>query len=148
MKKSIHPGTVILVGFGAMILFMIYLVYQCNQNPVVMVSKNYYDQELVYQQQIDARNNLKQTGDSVQYERTGDQLSFKVPTQINQHMEGMDISFHHHANAALDMEFHPTQNAAGVYLLPVDKKMRGTYRVAIKMNSNNKKYEDEVEITL
>lgn len=148
MKKAIHPGTVVLIGFGVMILFMIYLVYRCNQNPVVMVSKNYYDQEIVYQEQIDARNNMTSTGQKVRVERLGDQFSFQVPEQINNELTTMDISFHHTADEKLDIQYHPSQQADGNYLLPIDKKMRGDYRVEVKMKGRDKNYEEQLEIKL
>lgn len=148
MKKSIHPGTVILIGFGAMVCFMIYLVYRCNQNPVVMVSKNYYDQEITYQQQIDARQNMQQLGEKVMIEKQGNQLAMHIPQVINANMKTMDVSFHHTADANLDKQFHPTQQADGNYSLPLDQNMRGSYKVEVKMTSADKNYEEQLEIKL
>lgn len=148
MKKSIHPGTAILIGFGAMVCFMIYLVYQCNQNPVVMVSKNYYDQEITYQQQIDARNNMQQVGEKVLLEKQGNQLAMHIPQRINANLKTMDVSFHHSANANLDKQFHPSQTADGNYRLPIDKDMRGSYKVEVKMTGADKNYEEQLEIKL
>ena len=56
-SKLTHSGNVIMAGFGIMLLLMSFLVYKCIVQRTDMVSADYYEKELHFQENIDAKAN-------------------------------------------------------------------------------------------
>lgn len=145
--KLLHPGTVVLIGFGGMILFMTYLVFQCTQNPSVMVNDNYYEQELVYQKTIDARNNTTLLQDEFVMNKEDQQVLFTLPTSINANLQNLDIGFYNYADNKKDKLIQFTQSQPA-YTVPLKDIAVGNYKIKLNLNAGGTKYYKEFSLTL
>jgi hypothetical protein len=61
LKKLTHSGNLIIAGFFLMLLFMSFLVYKCMLQRTDMVSANYYEKELNFQDNIEASKTVRPT---------------------------------------------------------------------------------------
>lgn len=100
-----HAGNLILFGFGIMVLFIAGLVYECTQNPSVMVSNNYYEQELKYQDLIDARANAQSFNDSLLLIKNQGEVLFKIPKELNGLMQNLKIELYNTSDDKKDKNF-------------------------------------------
>jgi hypothetical protein len=60
-------GYKILIAYIVFVLGIVFLVFKSSSQKVDLVTTDYYDKELVYQQKIDAMNNVRNLSDTVQY---------------------------------------------------------------------------------
>ncbi len=76
---KLHWGNYIAIFFFCFVVFMLYMVYKTFSINTELVSENYYDNELVYQQKIDKLSNTDSLHASVKVEQTADSLTFIFP---------------------------------------------------------------------
>lgn len=143
-----HSGNLVLVGFAAMIVFMIWLVYQCTQNPSLMVSKDYYNQELKHQEVIDAKQTFHDLNTPIRLETDNNQLKLFIPDTLNKKLSKLNISFFQYANPNGDSNIELPISSDGVYLFERKKFAAGKYRVDIDMYSGDQRYFERQTVTL
>jgi|JI6StandDraft_1071083.scaffolds.fasta_scaffold770879_1 nitrogen fixation protein FixH len=143
MKKILHAGNIVLVGFGAMILFMSYLVFQCTQNPSVMVSKNYYEQELKYQDIIDASANADFHKDSLTMNKQNGEVIFQIPNSINRDMKSASLQLYNRADDKKDRKIELTKNEQGLYSVNTTEWGQGNYQLKLSIQTDTKQYYKE-----
>ncbi len=143
MKKIVHPGNIILAGFGGMILFMCYLVYSCTQNPSIMVSKDYYEQELKYQDLIDARSNTAMYSDSLTMNKTEGKIVFQIPLSLNKNLTEASVELYNRVDDTKDKTIDLKINEGGIYALNTSELKNGNYKVTLSIQAGEKKYSKE-----
>jgi nitrogen fixation protein FixH len=148
MKRLTHPGMIILMGFALMLMFMTYLVFQCVRHPSVMVRQNYYDEEMIYQQRIDARNNFAQLRSPVEIENSSEQLVIQFPTDINPNTNTVELEMHHQAVERLDKKVILQPLASGQYIFPLTESMKGPYTLQVSFRMGDKEYLTEKSVIL
>jgi nitrogen fixation protein FixH len=148
MKSLFHAGNVILFGFGIMILFMTYLVIRCTQNPSVMVSDQYYEQELVYQDKIDAQENTIPLDALFSLEHQGTDLQIKIPAEINNKLTKATLVVYNQADDRHDKTIAIPKNADGVYMLSAANWANGSYKLKLSIEAGAKKYYKEFSYQL
>jgi hypothetical protein len=132
-----------MIGFGGMILFMSYLVFRCIQNPSVMVTKNYYEAELKYQDLIDARSNALEYNDSLTMERLPTEVIFYVPYVINKNLSEAHLEVYHKSNDQNDHSITLTKNDQGLYLVTTKDWQAGSYRLKLTLHTPEKNFYKE-----
>ena len=143
MKQLLHAGNVVLIGFGCMVLFMGYRVFQCIQNPFVLVSDNYYQEEMAYQGQIDARTNTVLYNDSIQCMQEGQHITLILPASLNTVMDSAHIKVYNQSDSKKDKEITLERNASGEYTIPTISWEMGTYKLKLSIRSGGKDYYKE-----
>jgi len=76
MKIKFNWGFGIAAFIGLFIVFISTLVYKCSQHEVDLVSANYYDLEIQYQNQINKMNNSAALDQQVLISSVNDQVVF------------------------------------------------------------------------
>jgi hypothetical protein len=140
MNRLFHAGNIVLFGFGGMILFMSYLVFQCTQNPSVMVNKNYYEQELKYQNVIDATDNTLIYNDSLTMLKSADSVVFKIPNGINHLLTQASVQVYNQSDDTKDKVINFKKNETGIYAFKLGDLSQGNYQMILSMQSDSKSY--------
>lgn len=131
---------------GTFILFAIYIgimVQQAMRTNVELVSADYYQQELGYQQRIDAKSRTAALPAPVQFlaDDANRQLTIQLPTMLagQQGITG-EVHFMRPSDSRLDftVPFHP--NAAGAQLLNTAALHQGHWRVRLAFTANGQDY--------
>lgn len=129
---------------GVFILFgilMFYLVYQSLHTNFELVSKDYYKDELAYQQVIDATKNANDLATKSSITQSGQELIVQLPAEMaNQSVSGT-IYFYCPSDSRKDrtIALHPT--AGGQQVVTVGKDLvPAAYRVQLKWTANEKTY--------
>jgi nitrogen fixation protein FixH len=137
-----HKITFVFIGFASM---MFYLIYKCNQTNFELVSKDYYKEELAYQQVIDGTNNANQLQTNTNITIQGTQVSIQLPNEMQQkHIKG-NVHFYCPTDARKDQKFNLTVNDNATFQVP-HAVIPGKYIVKISWQADNNNYYQEKEI--
>jgi len=143
MKKLLHPGNIVLYGFGVMVLFMCYLVYQCTQHPSIMVSDNYYEQELKYQDVIDARSNTVAFTDSLTLNKQEGEVILHIPNSINKELTTASLQLYNRSDDKKDRNIPLKKNNEGIYSIDTKDWGKGNYQLKLSIEAGSKQYYKE-----
>lgn len=146
ISKLRHPGNILLAGFGLMLLLMSGLVYLSIKQDIPLVSKQYYEQELVYQQKIDASHNAAAYGTAFHIDLKDDQLQLTLPQKLAQQVTQSKAWFYCPANAEMDrsVTLQPSQN--GQYVFRRNEFPGKGYLLKLSFTANGKSYYKEFNL--
>ncbi|KAA9345734.1 FixH family protein [Adhaeribacter soli] len=148
-KTSWWPKFIIL-GYILFIAYIGNFVRMAMSSDVDLVSKDYYKQEIAYQQHINTVTNTKANNAEIQVtlaEAAG-QLVIAFPEFYQGRKVNGKVSFFRPSDAKLDFETTLNLNEARQQFLPVDKLERGLWKVRVNSEVNGKNYFTEQTITL
>ncbi len=144
-KKAItHPGNILLAGFAAMILMMAILVYLCVRQDLPLVSKNYYEQELVYQHQIDATANAIAL--DIRVVKDAQYIRLSIPREISRHIRNGSVYFYYPANEKMDQVTPIEASPQGIYLFDRHLLPGDSYTVKISFEMGGKSFYKELQL--
>ena len=140
MKKWTHSGNIIIVGFGISIILMGYLVYSCIINPSDLTSTNYYDQEIKFQEKIDAQKNTIPFSNQIELLKKENEIVLNIPNEINKDATKISLNLYSIANKNEDKELELKKNESGVYTVNTSGWTKNNARLKLDITSNSKKY--------
>ena len=148
-KRSPWPYAIIVV----FVLFAAYIgsmVYQAMQTDVNLVSADYYQQELVHQQRMDAvaRTAALTTPVQVRHDAASRRLTLQLPAALaGQAVQGQ-VHFFRPSDKALDFSL-PLQPAADRrQVVNTSKMAAGLWRVQLDFKAGGQAYFIEQDLTL
>lgn len=133
-----HKLILVFILFG---MLMSYLVYQSLHTNFELVSKDYYKDELAYQQVIDATKNANELATKSSFSQKDNKLFLQLPNEmVNQSVAGT-IYFYCASDSRKDRTIILTPNAKGEQVVVVGKDVvPAIYRVRLSWTANDKSY--------
>ena len=145
MKINWGTGIVIsLVLFAAMLVA--YMIGSAR-NPPDLVTPNYYEEEIVYQNRIDFTANAKALGE-LELNLDNGLLNIVFPVGFNAASASGNIHFYKPNNANLDFDIPLKIDANNAQSVKVTKIVKGKWVVKVTMQAAGKNYYWENQITL
>ncbi len=77
-------GHKITLAFSAFVVFIFVMVYKAVKTDFQLVTKEYYKEELAYQEVIDGTNKANQLSTAVHIQQADDQLIIQLPEEMKQ----------------------------------------------------------------
>jgi hypothetical protein len=140
-------GNKLLLVFAAFAILMSTLVYKCMHQKFELVSADYYNEELRYQDKIDGMNNANKIGE-VQIKDNGAQVSIKLPKEV----QGLALTgqalFYCATDAVKDRKIPVKVNDEGLMLVDKSKLSKAHYLVKLNYQVGNDKYYTEQYLTV
>lgn len=128
--------TILYLSFVGMILTLVFMCY--NQN-VELVSKDYYAQELKFQDKIDAIHNEKSLEKSISHVISGKEILLTIDPSLNAADFSGNINFFRPSDSSKDvklkMNFVDNQQSVNTSAL-----IHGVYKMQLSWVSNGKHY--------
>jgi len=113
-----------------------------------MVSEDYYEQELKFQDQIDSAARAQKVGAHLQFEAGARKLVVTAPAdQLAQQFSGV-IEFYRPSSPALDRQVPFVPGADGTQAVDVARLAAGLWQVRVKWNAGGQHYFLEQKIRL
>lgn len=135
----------VFIAFGAFIGTM---VYKCMQSPVSLVSKEYYKDELNYQQVIDADKSAAKLSTGVQLALQGNTLKLQLP----QEMQGLDtqgnVWFYCANDSRNDRKFKLDTHDGNSQDFTLETFRKGSYVVKIDWEAQGTNYYAEKQLII
>lgn len=137
-------GNKIAFIYGGFVLFVIGMVVLCiKQDDIHLVSKEYYKEEIAYQNQIDKLNNTKLLRGNIgfQYEIEKQEVLFSLPGVMKEATG--EIIFFRPADARKDWKLPVQLDENGNQQIPVSKLEKGLWKVKIQWIAQDVPYLNE-----
>jgi nitrogen fixation protein FixH len=113
-----------------------------------MVSENYYEQELKFQDQINSAARAEKSGAHIQLDAAAGKLLVAVPArQMAQQLSGA-IEFYRPSAPGLDCEYSLAPDARGSQTVDVSRLTAGLWQVRVKWRAGGQDYFLQQRITL
>jgi len=135
-------GTGIFLSFVAFIVFILYFVVLSFRDPQSnhdLVTEDYYQQELKYQEDLDAADNLDKTGWQIQVAKTAEGLRVGFPEALAPQKIKGTISLYRPSNKQLDFKT-PIQLSERQLLIPKSRLLDGRWDIRIEWMYEGKPY--------
>lgn len=147
MKKSILPYIIIAV-FVAFGTFIVSLVVGTFKSEVNLVSKDYYAEELIYEQQIqkEIRSKPYQKEVSVSLLKTEQMMRLQLPKDLEK-LEG-NIVLYRPSSFKMDKQIPLQMNQHREQYIETNELKKGIWVVKIYLNSIDKTYYFERQISI
>jgi len=141
-------GNRLLLVFIAFTGLMSYMTYRCMQTPVELVAKEYYRDELAFQQVIDGTNNAHALSREISITQESGKIIIEFPPEMKNSLLTGDILFYHAANEARDRKVKLYVPNGGKLELDPGLTGPGQFTVKITWNAQNKNYYAEQPFTV
>jgi len=140
-------GNRMLLVFALFACFIIFLVYKCINTKFDLVSKDYYKDELRYQEKIDGKLNAAELS-NINVEQNSDTVVITLPKEQNGMKVNGEVFFYCPTNSEKDKLFPLATDADGKQ--SIDKKLlsKAGYKVKITWDIDKKKFYSEKDITI
>ena len=145
---KINWGTGIVIAIIAFMSFIMYFVISMstdNKFSHDLVTDNYYQKELEFQDQIDATKNAKLLDEDVKIVKSEKGLQIYFPKIFENEMEGK-VFLYRPSNKQLDFEI-PISITDNYLLVPEKSLLDGRWNISVKVTHNNKEFYFSEEIT-
>lgn len=134
-------GHKLLLAFILFGILMFYLVYQSLHTNFELVSKDYYQDELVYQQVIDATKNANDLGSKTTITQNGAAVYLQMPAEMANHSIAGQVYFYCASDSKKDRTIKLAPDATGLQVISIGKELTiAAYRVRISWEANGRKY--------
>lgn len=116
-----------------------FLVFKASSQKFDLVTKDYYEQELKYQQVIDQSANTAKLSTSLIVEQSASELSISFPAEMSNKEKIIDFYLYYPADAKRD--FRKSINISeNEFTQPLPEAMKGKYELKLSWEVDGVKY--------
>jgi hypothetical protein len=143
LLKKFNWGWGIGIFYSGFVLFMLCMVYKASQQSVELVSSDYYNKELTYQEHIDKVNRTKLLKEqpALQVNKRSVQLKFPSTTS-NQNVKA-DVLFYRPSDSQKDFSVKLVSDSTGNANVASDKFSPGVYLMQVNWDAGQESYYNE-----
>ena len=141
-------GTGIALVYGAFALVMVTVVIISRQHDPGLVSKDYYNLDLNYQDRMDKKQNAVNLAEAlqVQFDAKRKVIRLKFPAQIG--APAGSIKCYRPASIQDDFNLDVKTNPDGLMEIPAEQLTNGLWHIEVDWQANGIKYFNESKITV
>ncbi|WP_158838208.1 FixH family protein [Polaribacter sp. L3A8] len=146
MKFNWGTGIVIaIVAFMSFILYMVVTMSTSKSFSYDLVTEKYYEQELGFQDEINAEKNALELKERVFIQRTEEGLKIEFPAEFSPKEIKGKVFLYRPSNKQLDFEI-PISISNTYLLVPEKRLLDGRWNINVFFKYNNKEYLIKKEI--
>ena len=148
MFKKFTWGHGIAVALGSFMIFILSMIFFFSrgwQNSE-LITDNYYEEELAYQNVIDAKKNADELSEKPQYLQSTEGIKVIFPKDINNENAKFKIDLHRADDQKLDIIREMTLDAANAIHIPQNVLAKGNYVLRVHWTQNNKNYQMDYDL--
>ena len=144
---KINWGTGITIAIIGFMSFILYMVYQATNTNADLYAEDYYDQEIKFQDKIDATSNYKALKEEISIQQNETAVTIEFPTFFSTKEVTGSIYFYRANDAKLDKIF-PISLSDNHQKINKSNLVAGIYTVQASWSSNNTSYFFKTKITI
>ena len=141
-------------GKGIILIYAVFvtgiavMVYTSMTKDTELVTKNYYEKELKYQEQIDKFNNSNELNKRLKIEGKENMIVIIFPNdELNKTLMG-EVSFYRPSDAKSDFSVPVAVNDNHEQEIVTDKLQKGLWKVMVNWNDGTVNYYNEEKIMI
>ncbi len=146
MKLKWNWGTGIAVFIVFFLMMNVVVIIFAFGQKVDLVTPNYYEKELKYQDEIDAQQKTLQLSENVNVEYQSQMLLIQFPQKFyNKQLDG-NILLYRPADSSKDLKVEVKIDSTGKQIISTDRLAKGFWKVKISWSLENITYSDEKSV--
>ncbi len=141
----INWGYKIFIGYSLFVIGILFLVIKANQQNYDLVTENYYEAELKYQDVIDQKSRVAALSAPPKISHTVNSVSIHLPGEFtNKNVKG-EIYLYRPSDASKDIR-KSFSTGECFYQVNLQKELSGSYQVNLSWEANGKTFLHESRI--
>lgn len=146
--KKISWGTGIVIGIIAFVVISVSMTVIFITQDVSLVSNNYYEKSLTYQDEIDKQSRTNSLDEQVKINFNGEIINILFPVEyLNENISG-EIYFYRPSDSKLDFRMPLDLNEEGNQMILVRNFEKGFWRMKLNWTMEGNGYYNERAITV
>jgi len=141
-------GTKIAILYIGFVLLIITMVIMCINQKVDLVSDDYYQKELVFQDRINETKNADALSEKITHVITVKNMELKFPSVFKEKKVSGEIVFFRPSDASKDYKTPVKLNDDRQQFIPLDKLSKGMYKMQIDWKANDSSYFNEETVVI
>lgn len=137
---KISWGIIVMLGFSLFAAGIIAMVAVSMTKNVDLVSDNYYEKGIKYQDQIDMNKNSAEFSDKIKTELKDSGLLIEYSGDLLKGNFSGEIKFYRSSDAKKDFKVNIETDEKGIQLIPVMNLDKGLWKVQFSFKKDNKNY--------
>ncbi|NCQ18323.1 MAG: hypothetical protein COZ80_10575 [Ignavibacteria bacterium CG_4_8_14_3_um_filter_37_9] len=146
MKIKWNWGTGIAVFIAFFILMNIVVIIFAFGEKVDLVTPNYYEKELKYQDEIDALQKTLQLPENINVQYQLQMITLQFPGKFQGKEISGNIFLYRPSDSSKDVKTVIQLDSTGMQLISTKKMVKGLWKVQIKWSFENASYSDEKSV--
>jgi hypothetical protein len=146
--KKISWGTGVLIGIIVFVVISITMTVIFMTQDVSLVSDNYYEKSLSYQEEIDKQSRTNSLNENVTISFNGEVIGISFPSIYSNKEISGEILFYRPSNPELDFKMFLDLNDEGNQMILVKYLEKGFWRVKLNWTMDGDGYYNERAITI
>lgn len=140
---KLNWGTGIVVTIILFLIISFAMIFHFMNQKVDLVTDNYYEKTLTYQNQIDEADRSKEMDKEIRLEYLGNQLKIVFPDSIAKNMNNGEVYFYRPSDSNLDFKIPLQADKNNELVLDASKIDNGYWKVQLKWRMNKESYSVE-----
>ncbi len=145
---TLNWGHKITLGFSAFVFFMGFMVYKSMHTDFQLVSKEYYKDELAYQQVIDGTNRANKLSTAVSIAQTDETFTIQLPAEMKGKQASASIWLYCPTDNKKDQRLTLTADADGKLLIARKTIAAGNYVVKTNWQADGTTFYNEQSVSI
>lgn len=146
MKFNFGHGVIVVLSLFALMLgwFMVRAIANAEE----LVTENYYEKELLFQQDLDKLERAAAHGEAVRMEVKDQQLRITFPAALRGKAISATLEMMRPSDARADQRMELQASPEGTLAVPVAGWMRGRYRARLEWRVDGSEHLSEQHVTV
>jgi len=140
MNKWFKSGNLILLGGGIFLLFIFSLIFGFMAQDLQLVTPDYYEQELLYNQRKKAIRNAESIDSLLVLKKLEGVIELSVPPRLALQLKSGSAHFYCPADAKADRVMPLQANGEGKFILSTSGLKNCPYRLKVSLDDGDQKY--------
>ncbi len=148
MLKKLNWGHGVAIALGSFIVFILFLifVFSNGMKNSELISNDYYQDELTYQQVIDAKNNAETLVQKPAYSQDKNGITIVFPETISVDDSKVNFTLFRTDDGNLDVKKEITLDGTKKFTIPSKVLSMGSYTLKITWKENKKPYQLDYDV--
>jgi hypothetical protein len=127
---------------GFVVLTLAFVFFAMTQK-VDLVTDNYYEKELKYQEQIDKSKRTKELKEKTDIQILDKTVKIKYPNKPDKNSQKDFILFYRPSDPSKDLKIQVSADSLGIQVIPTEKFTKGFWKIKLSWTSGGNEYYDE-----
>jgi hypothetical protein len=143
-------GIKLMIAMICFIIFILGMVFYMIGKTDALVSNDYYEQDVRYQQVIQAKENLQKLHSNIEtiYQRENNRLLIKFPSQLNMQKAKGKIQCMKLSDATQDFSTDLQISPQNEQTITLPENRMGSWKIMIRWKIENMPYQFEKELVI
>ncbi|RCU44094.1 nitrogen fixation protein FixH [Chryseobacterium lacus] len=148
MLKNFTWGHGIVVALGSFMIFILSLIWYFTSTwkNSELITDNYYEEELAYQNVIDAKNKATNLKELPVYHQNESGISVTFPSEINNSNSKFRIDLHRAEDQKLDIIREMELDQRNSIFIPAKVLAKGNYVLRVMWKKDNEEYQIDYDL--